>query len=332
MNEKATVLNDRESTEDINASGRNDFERLEEPPYEKDLFQLGMTSVENSDDREQIRVYRYTERSTGMELQIRSAYQIIFALQGECTLDIQGKKSVLSENGLLLVARGIPHLIHVPESSRIIGTVLPVSVLKRSFNKIVEYQSPVSSFVSNSLWGDVTSPFMLFHKPAGKYVRSLIDMLMSEELYPSVNSPLIKNFIVMALIGFLSSYLPTEYDLSSMRMIRSDQMPKILNFINDNYRTVTLESLAKHFHYTVPYVSKLIRTTTGMTFTAILRETRFDVCRWMLVNSDLKIYQVAEIAGFQNTDHFNRSFKKRTGITPSEYKKQKLDNALDNVQ
>ena len=305
-------------------SDRNDFERLPEPPYEKNISELGASGVGAAPEKE-IRVYRYTEKTVGRELQIRSAFQLIFVIKGGCTLNIQGKQTAVGEGGILFISRGIPHTLHIPEDAQVAGVILPTGTLKRQFNKIVDFQSPVSAFISNSLWGDVTSPFMLFHKLNNKYTYFLLDMLISEECYPSINSKLMKCFILMTMIGYLSSYTPAEFEMSPMRLTHSDQIPKILNFINDNYRTVTLENLAKHFHYTVPYVSKLIRAATGMTFTSILRETKFDVCRSLLINSDLKIYQIAEIAGYQNTDHFNRTFKKRTGLTPSDYKKSRLD-------
>ncbi|MBQ7160878.1 MAG: helix-turn-helix transcriptional regulator [Clostridia bacterium] len=326
MEKETSVQETKKTLPDESGNERRDCERLPEPPYEKRFSELGSASAEQEGDGE-ITVYRYTKRTTGMELQIRSAYQMVFSISGACELNIQGSRARLPNGGIMLIARGVPHLIEIPEDSIIVGAMLPVPLLKREFNKIVEFRSPISSFISNSLWGNVTGPYMLFNKPGNKYIRSLTDMLISEGCYPSANSGLIKNFILMTLIGYLSSYSPSQYELSSIRMVRSDQIPKILNYISENYRTVTLESLAKHFHYTVPYVSKLIRASTGMTFTSILRETKFDVCRSMLLNSDLKIYQIAEIAGFQNTDHFNRTFKKRTGLTPSDFKKSGLDNA-----
>ena len=303
---------------------RREIDRLPEPPYEKTLSELAGTDASSGDGA--IRVYRYTNQSTGMELQIRSSFQMVFVLRGSCTLNIRGEETALPEGGLLVIAKGIPHLIGIPDDAQVVGVMLPVSVLKSQFCKIVELRSPISAFFSNSLWGDVVNPYMIFHRTGSVYTRTLVDMLVSEECFPTANSAQMKIFILMTLIGCLSSYTPAEYEMSPMRIVHSEQIPRILNYISDNYRTVTLESLAKHFHYTVPYVSKLIRSATGMTFTAILRETKLDVCRSMLLNSDLKIYQIAEIAGFQNTDHFNRTFKKRTGLTPSDFKKSRLDN------
>ena len=186
---------------------RQDCERLPEPPYEKKFSELGLSASESGGD-EEIHLFRLTNRTTGMELQIRSAYQIVFSLSGSWTFSIHGKRTVVPEGGLLLIARGVPHLIEVPDDTVAVSAMLPVPLLKKQFNKIVEFQSPVSYFISNSLWGDVTGPFMLFNKPGNKYVRSLAEMLISEECYPSANSPLIKNFILMTMIGYLSSFAP----------------------------------------------------------------------------------------------------------------------------
>jgi len=309
-------------------SERNDFDRIETPPYEKNIMGLGGHS--NHESEKDIRVYRIDSTTPTHDFQIRSDFQIIYSLSGSCVLSVQGKQTTVPEKGILILTQGIPHTISVNDGSRIVEISIPVITMKRNFNKIVDLQSAVSSFISNALWGDVTSAFMLFHKTNNRYIYSILDMIISEECYPTDNSNTIKSFLIMNLIGYLSSYTPSNFDTSSIRITRSEQIPKILNYINDNYRTVTLEKLAESFHYTVPYVSKLIRNATGMTFTTILRETKFDICRSLLVNSDLKINRIAEIAGFQNTDHFNRIFKKRMGITPSDFKKNKNASGIDN--
>lgn len=315
-------------TEDLSFdSTRNDFERLETPPYEKNI--LGLGGFADSADDKNIRIYRCAHPSNSHELQIRADFQIIYALHGSCNLTIRDRSTAIPEKGILFLAQGIPHTLDVPEKSTIIDIIIPLSVMKTNFNKIVDFQSAVSAFISNSLWGDITSAFMLFRKSTNSYIYSILNMLISEECYPTNNSENIKTFLLMSLMGYLSSYTPSNIDMSAIRITRSEQIPKILNFINDNYRTVTLEKLAENFHYTVPYVSKLIRCATGMTFTAILRETKFDVCRSLLMNSDLKINRIAEIAGFQNTDHFNRIFKKRMGVTPSDFKKNKNRAGID---
>ena len=148
------IMEQKKNTRDIageypGAGGaeRQDSDRLPEPPYEKRFSELGTPAAEGGSD-DGIKLYRYTGRTTGMELQIRSDYQIVFSLSGGCDLVMQGRRSHLPDGGILLIARGVPHLIEIPDGSVIVGAMIPVAHLKKSFNKIVEFQSPVSSFIS----------------------------------------------------------------------------------------------------------------------------------------------------------------------------------------
>ena len=305
-----------------------DLSKLPDPPQEKSFSELDRSDTRDTVD-DSVKICRFTASSLGTELQIRPSYQMIYVVNGECALDLHGARAVAKEGDILVVARGVPHVIRMDGDSAAVCAFMSPSLLKKRFSRVVELQSPLAAFISNSLWGDVSCPYMHFHKQ-NRYVEFLFGMLVNEECYPSAVCETIKDSVMMTLFGVLSTYAPSDYGASSIRLVHSDQIPKILIFISDNYRTVTLDSLAKHFHYTVPYVSKLIRCATGMTFTSILSEIKFDVCRSLLLNSDLKIYQIAEVAGFQNTDHFNRIFKKRTGVTPSDYKKIKPGSGIDN--
>lgn len=305
---------------------RNDFDRLPPVSHEKDLSLLG-TAGDIGLDEETVLVRKVvpTERN---ELEISHYLKVYYMLSGSAAVTMHDTPITISEKEIILISPAAPHHFKLTPGAKATAILIPPSLVKKSFNKIVEYQSQVSTFITNAIWGEVANAYMLFGKTNNSYIYSMLDMLISEQSYPSVQSNTLKLNIMLCLIGYLSSYTPSEYDISSVRLFRCEQIPRILNFINDNFRTVTLEKLAENFHYTVPYVSKLIRNATGLTFTEILRETRFNVCRSLLINSDMKINRIAEIAGFQNTDHFNRIFKKRMGITPSDYKRKKNDSGL----
>ena len=48
---------------------------------------------------------------------------------------------------------------------------------------------------------------------------------------------------------------------------------------------------------------------------------RIQQAKLLLVDGDLKVYEVAERVGFQSLPHFNRVFKQMTGQSPNEYRK-----------
>lgn len=255
------------------------------------------------------------------ELFTHDRFDLLYVLEGDAEAEVCGKRIHIQKHNALFVAPGVPYRVSAKENC-----ILPVISIEKGtlfahFHRISLLNNVISGFFADAMWGELASDYLLFTPLFGTNTDQLVDMLISEEIANTHDSQFIKNQLLICILGYLSAN--TSYELSKNKMTRSEQIFKILTYIQDSYRTVTLEKLAEHFHYTVPYVSKLIRTTTGLTFTEILREIKFDVCRSLLLNSDLKINKIAEVAGFQNTDHFNRVFKKHMGITPTEFKKKK---------
>ncbi len=288
--------------------------------------ELANVLIKTSDEAEQngndISVYR-TDQNEPHELFCHNSFDILYALDCEADIEICGKILKMKRYNILLIAPEVPYRVSVQGNG-----ILPViSAGKKTaytdFHRISIFDGVLAGFFADAMWGELTSDHLLFTSLSNTGVESVVNMLIAEELQDNRNSRFIKAQLLMCMFGYLSAQPASAYRLSKNKITRSEQIPKILTFVKDNYRTVTLEKLAEHFHYTVPYVSKLVRSATGLTFTEILREIKFDVCRSLLLNSDLKINKIAEVAGFQNTDHFNRVFKKHMGITPTEFKKKK---------
>ena len=94
----------------------------------------------------------------------------------------------------------------------------------------------------------------------------------------------------------------------------------MMNYMQTNYQTVTLEGMAQQFHLSTPYISKYIKEKSGMTFGDILKEIRMKKARAMLKSSSATVESIAESVGYQNVEHFNRTFKKLYNITPVQYR------------
>lgn len=81
-----------------------------------------------------------------------------------------------------------------------------------------------------------------------------------------------------------------------------------------------LGRLAEKFFLSKPYLSKYIKEKSGMTFGDILKEIRMKKARAMLKSSSATVESIAESVGYQNVEHFNRTFKKLYNITPVQYR------------
>lgn len=276
------------------------------------------------DSRCGIHVYKNTPEAAS-DLYSHDSFDIIYCVNEDTDISVCGKIYTLHPNSVVFIAPGVPYNITASPTAMVPAIIIDKGLIATQFHGISKYDGVLPGFFANAMWGDITPGHIIFSRITNPNVMTLFGLLINEELSPTAHADILKTNLLLTISGYLSLQAPSTYEISPLKIARSEQIIKILSYIQDNYRNITLEKLAENFHYTVPYVSKLVRSATGMTFTDILRETKFEVCLSLLLNSDLKINKIAEIAGFQNTDHFNRIFKKRMGQTPTDYKKTKAE-------
>ena len=101
------------------------------------------------------------------------------------------------------------------------------------------------------------------------------------------------------------------------------RMNEIINYMQTNYMTVTLDELSKSFFLSKPYLSKYIKEQTGLTFGENVKKIRMKKAKTLLKNGNMKVESIAEAVGYQNVEHFNRLFKKQYGMTPVQYRNSK---------
>ncbi|WP_199616637.1 response regulator transcription factor [Paenibacillus alkalitolerans] len=104
---------------------------------------------------------------------------------------------------------------------------------------------------------------------------------------------------------------------STHRLIRSS-----LEWIAEQYASpeLTLASIAEKYFVNPNYLSGLFKSETGLTFTQHLTNYRLEAAKQLLRETNLKIYEICEKAGYTDQAYFSRLFKAVEGMTPYEYR------------
>lgn len=111
------------------------------------------------------------------------------------------------------------------------------------------------------------------------------------------------------ITGELSS--PADKDLA-----------KVKRYIDSHYQdNITLESLANMIHLNKFYFSHSFSKFYGVSPINYLNNRRIQVCKELLLSSDHKISEIAEIVGFSSESYFSQNFKKNCGLSAREYRK-----------
>lgn len=85
---------------------------------------------------------------------------------------------------------------------------------------------------------------------------------------------------------------------------------------------LTLEALAEHVNLSPRHFARKFKAALGLTPADFVEELRLDEARWLLVNGDDPISDLAQTVGYRGDDTFRRAFERRYGIAPAEYRRR----------
>ncbi len=83
---------------------------------------------------------------------------------------------------------------------------------------------------------------------------------------------------------------------------------------------LTLEDVARHAGVSSFHFCKIFKRATGLTFTELVNRARVEQAKRLLLKPQRRITEVAYDVGFQSLSQFNRSFRRVTGESPTQYR------------
>jgi len=104
---------------------------------------------------------------------------------------------------------------------------------------------------------------------------------------------------------------------------RRKLIDEIIAYVNEHIEDkVTLAKVAEQFNFTPNHLGRLFKNEMDMLFSDFLAEVRMKRVCELLAQPTMKIYEIAERAGYENIIYFNRQFKQAMGMSPGEYRKK----------
>lgn len=90
-----------------------------------------------------------------------------------------------------------------------------------------------------------------------------------------------------------------------------------------SHEDLSLEQIAAEEGVSPFYLSRLFKEETGVNYIEFLTARRMEKARALLANPELSLKQIAFEVGYHDPNYFSRVFKKTTGLSPREYRKQR---------
>ncbi|MEG1651366.1 MAG: helix-turn-helix transcriptional regulator, partial [Oscillospiraceae bacterium] len=92
---------------------------------------------------------------------------------------------------------------------------------------------------------------------------------------------------------------------------------------------MSVEVMCEHLHISQSYFSALFKKVTSQTYVNYLTEIRLQKALELLEHTEEKTYFIANSVGYDEPNYFSYVFKKRFGISPSQYRIQHQNNGAE---
>lgn len=192
--------------------------------------------------------------------------------------------------------------------------------------------------------GQADSCYEKYFKPFLNHTRTVPTLLKEEEELNQVLLPhllaLIHNrrasyttyeLLVKSNLFAIMHYLnqcSTEVSIDELsRQFTYDKLKRVLYYIKTSYALpITVSEAAAMAGFSDSHFMKLFKEFTGTSFTQYLVDYRLELAAAQLIKSDEKVIEIAANCGFNNHSYFTRSFIRKYGVSPKEYRTRERKN------
>ncbi len=243
-----------------------------------------------------------------MRPHFHDCHQIIFIVKGEVDFCVNNKSLRATSGSIAIFSRYENHSVLgcSNEYERFVLHLDP---------SIVNRKSPVYSLLTDRPMDfcniiDVSS---CMAEIADSFRRILSEYSGEEKLADEMEQLLIKQLLII-IYRCTSINFDHTYDNVVMDIKRQ--------FEKEYHKSFTLPLLAKQQNLSISSLSHRFRAATGVSVIEYLQSCRMANAKQMLAETEFTIGEIIEKCGFSDNSNFSRTFKKLTGLSPSDFRKK----------
>lgn len=235
-----------------------------------------------------------------------SQYILIYCFDGEGWVEIKGKRIILKKNQLFVIE---PKTVcsygssnHKPWTNYWIHyTGSNAAIYSPQINQVIEIPPSDNSRIDERL-------------------------LLFEEMLQNLENYYIPEKVVYANIclkQFLSSIKYLGVYRSVKKENERDTLKQVIAFMKNNLSSsIPVSELAKNCNCSTSNLYKLFKQNTGSSPQDFFIHLKMERARKYLLQTNLKVKEIAVKLGYDDQYYFSRIFRKHVGLSPANYRKE----------
>ena len=236
-------------------------------------------------------------------------YELHYIIGGEGRLLLDRAEHALSDGDIFMTA---PKVNHAQLTS-------PDNHMKEYH---IAFEVSDNSKISSGIVFDIFNGIDFYIAKDRREVGRLFELLEAEnDSKESGYLSAITSILSLILLNVFRSFIPKKVLFQDNNSAPDNRQLILDEAFLYSYKDLTLRSLASLLHLDIRQTQRIIKQKYGMNFVELRTHTRLSAAQNMIRMGNLSLSETAERCGFSNYAHFTSVFKKKFGVSPSEYKK-----------
>ena len=250
--------------------------------------------------------------------------EIVCVLEGTCTNYVQKQELHMKKGDICIIAPETEHAISAfTDDCILINIILRVSTFEKAFFGVLSENDVLSDFFMRTLYHSKTHPYLYFRAGDDQELFDYViyayqEFLGNHQYKERFLNNIISAFFIILLRNHGSDVIVPEIATEG----NDENVVFILKYMQENYSTVTLSGLAEFFNYSERQIQRIIKKSTGCSFSENIQKLKTKHAAQLLSDPDRSISAISEELGYSDTGNFRHIFRKYYGMTPAEYRSQ----------
>lgn len=153
---------------------------------------------------------------------------------------------------------------------------------------------------------------------------TLIESIISEQANQQIYHQKITEQIVNAIITVVARNIALKLP-KNIKETTGEMVLEILHYIQEHIfdpKELKADKISEHFNISLHYLGKYFKKQTGETLQEYISNYKLRLIEARLLNTDMRINEIADELNFSDESHLNKVFRKHKGMNPSEFRKR----------
>lgn len=237
-----------------------------------------------------------------------------FIVDGSGTFFIENDSIKINKNDLIIINSNIGHNIYIDEDEyavKALGFGLESIGLTSHLEEVLSEEEL-----------DLDNFFHITWEEKGEKLKEIFTEIVqefhSDEMYSKTLADALASYFLINFLRNFKDKIEVVHDININR-----QIDYIKSYIDNNYsQDLSLEGLSDMAYMNKFHLIGEFKQAYRVTPIEYLILKRVEVSKGLLISTNHSMEAIAEIVGFNSQSYFNQVFRKKVGITPSQFRKK----------